>query len=189
MRDRGERVCSFYWDMEAALTPKDKQIELAMARERGRARRIRAVQGGAASGARTQAAPPLNIKVLVNFAPQNYDAAALRPLDTVALVSILRRISREPQFGKFSRGGVQYAGTASALPPDERGQDRFSRAGRGDPFDQAGTVDLKRLSQKHGDTEFLTDLIKKEMQPRIIRTRWYSPAPRSCWMRRFRRKR
>ena len=26
-----------------------------------------------------------------------------------------------------------------------------------------GTVDLKRLSQKHGDTEFLTDLIKKEM--------------------------
>ncbi len=27
-----------------------------------------------------------------------------------------------------------------------------------------GTVDLKRLSQKHGDTEFLTDLIKKEMR-------------------------
>lgn len=26
-----------------------------------------------------------------------------------------------------------------------------------------GTVDLKRLSQKHGDTDFLTDLIKKEM--------------------------
>ena len=26
-----------------------------------------------------------------------------------------------------------------------------------------GTVDLKRLAQKHGDTEFLTDLIRKEM--------------------------
>ena len=26
-----------------------------------------------------------------------------------------------------------------------------------------GTVDLKRLAQKHGDTEFLTELIKKEM--------------------------
>ena len=26
-----------------------------------------------------------------------------------------------------------------------------------------GTIDLKRLAQKHGDTEFLTDLIKKEM--------------------------
>ncbi len=27
-----------------------------------------------------------------------------------------------------------------------------------------GTVDLKRLSQKHGDTEFLTDLITQEMK-------------------------
>jgi hypothetical protein len=27
-----------------------------------------------------------------------------------------------------------------------------------------GTVDLKRLSQKHGDTEFLTDLISQEMK-------------------------
>ena len=27
-----------------------------------------------------------------------------------------------------------------------------------------GTVDLKRLSQKHGDTDFLTELIKQEMR-------------------------
>ena len=27
-----------------------------------------------------------------------------------------------------------------------------------------GTVDLKRLSQKHGDTEFLSDLISQEMK-------------------------
>ena len=30
MRDRSERVCSFYWDSEAALPSKDKQIELAL---------------------------------------------------------------------------------------------------------------------------------------------------------------
>ena len=36
-----------------------------------------------------------------------------------------------------------------------------------------GTVDLKQLSDKHGDTEFLTDLVRKEMAPtpRIIPTR------------------
>ena len=31
MRDRSERVCSFYWDSEATLPPKDKQIALEMA--------------------------------------------------------------------------------------------------------------------------------------------------------------
>ena len=30
MRDRSERVCSFYWDSEAMLPPKDKQIALEM---------------------------------------------------------------------------------------------------------------------------------------------------------------
>ncbi len=34
--------------------------------------------------------PPLNVKVLVNFAPQNSLSAALQPLDTTALVSILQ---------------------------------------------------------------------------------------------------
>ena len=32
MRDRAERVCSFYWDSEAVLPAKDKQIELACRR-------------------------------------------------------------------------------------------------------------------------------------------------------------
>ena len=51
---------------------------------------------------RTQNEPPLNVKVLVNFAPQNSLSAALQPLDTSALVSILRSISRDPRIGKFS---------------------------------------------------------------------------------------
>ena len=45
---------------------------------------------------------PLNVKVLVNFAPQNSHSATLRPLDMNALVAILRSIAREPRIGKFS---------------------------------------------------------------------------------------
>jgi hypothetical protein len=101
MRDRAERVCSFYWDMDASLPAKDKQIELAIA-----ANAIERADGEQFTAEppieRKVAAQPLNIKLLVNFGPQNHEATALRPLDTLALVSILRRISREPQFGKFS---------------------------------------------------------------------------------------
>ena len=39
---------------------------------------------------------------MVNFAPQNAQSATLQPLDTNALLSILRSIAREPRIGKFS---------------------------------------------------------------------------------------
>jgi hypothetical protein len=112
---------------------------------------------------RSQAAPPLSIKVLVNFAPQNFDAAALRPMDTVALVSILRRISREPQFGKFSV--VAFNIQEQRVLYRQTSEDKIDFPALGDAIHSVklGTVDLKRLSQKHGDTEFLADLIKTEM--------------------------
>ena len=106
MRDRAERVCSFYWDSEATLPAKDRQIALELGP--GKVRRSQDEQfvedppiertgvGG----------PPINVKVLVNFAPQNFDSPALRPLDTVALVFILGGgFPREPQVRPvFDRG-------------------------------------------------------------------------------------
>ena len=51
---------------------------------------------------REQTDNPLNVKVVVNFAPQDSGSATLQPLDTNALISILRNIAREPRIGKFS---------------------------------------------------------------------------------------
>ena len=163
MRDRAERVCSFYWDSEATLPAKDKQIALEM--PAGVVRRSQEeqfiedppVERSPSPG------PPLNIKVLVNFAPQNFDSPALRPLDTVALVSILRRISREPQFGKFSLVAFNIQEQRVLYRQSSSEKIDFPALGQALQSMKLGTVDLKRLSQKHGDTDFLTDLIKKEM--------------------------
>ncbi len=101
MRDRTERICSSYWDSEASLGSKDRTMNLAIAPE--------AIQRAAGEQfteeppvQRSPMDPPLNVKVLVNFAPQNSLSPALQPLDTTALVSILRTISRDPRIGKFS---------------------------------------------------------------------------------------
>lgn len=163
MRDRSERVCSFYWDSEAVLPPKDKQIALEM--PAGVARHSQDEQFTEDPPVeRTQSTgPPLNIKVLVNFAPQNFDSPTLRPLDTVALVSILRRISREPQFGKFSLVAFNIQEQRVLYRQQSSERIDFPALGQALQSMKLGTVDLKRLSQKHGDTEFLTDLIKKEM--------------------------
>jgi len=163
MRDRSERVCSFYWDSEATLPAKDKQIALEMAPGSIRRSQEEQFTEDPPVERTPSTGPPLNIKVLVNFAPQNFDSPALRPMDTVALISILRRISREPQFGKFSLVAFNIQEQRVLYRQSSSERIDFPALGHALETVKLGTVDMKRLAQKHGDTDFLTDLIKKEM--------------------------
>jgi hypothetical protein len=106
---------------------------------------------------------PLNVKVMINFAPQNADSATLQPLDTNALLSILRNISREPRIGKFSMVAFNMQEQRVIYRQNDASQIDFPALGQSLNSLSLGTVDLKRLSQKHGDTEFLATLITKEM--------------------------
>jgi hypothetical protein len=162
MRDRSERVCSFYWDMQAQLPAKDKQIELAIPSSEIAQEHFEQFTEDPPVE-RPHSTQPLNIKILINFAPQNANSSALQPLDTVALVSILRRISREPQFRKFSV--VAFNIQEQKVVYRQSSEDRIDFPALGEAIQsiKLGIVDLKQLAQKHGDTEFLTDLITKEM--------------------------
>ena len=105
IRDRTERVCSSYWDTEASLPGREKQLALVIPPNtvapadkepfKEEPPVERASDASAGDG-------PLNVKVLVNFAPQNSRAATLQPQDMNALVAILRSIAREPRIGRFS---------------------------------------------------------------------------------------
>lgn len=162
MRDRSERVCSSSWEMEAVLPPKDKQIQLGM-----RQGEIRATDKEQFSEeppvARVSEEPPLNVKVLINFAPQNAKSATLQPLDTSALVSILRNISREPRIGKFTVVAFNLHEQRVIYRQDNAEKIDFPAIGEALGSVNLGTIDLQRLGQKHGDTEFLTGLIRQEV--------------------------
>lgn len=162
MRDRAERVCSSYWDLEAALPPKDKEMGLVMA-----AGSIQAADREQFKEEppvmRKQDEPPLNVKVLINFAPQNARSATLQPLDTSALVSILRSIAREPRIGKFTIIAFNLQEQKVVYRAENAERIDFPALGESLSTLNLGTVDLKRLSQKHGDTEFLTNLIRREI--------------------------
>ena len=162
MRDRGERVCSFSWDTDAALTPKDRPMNLAIA--------PKAIQRTDFEQFRDEppverlsSPPPLNVKVLVNFAPQNSLSATLQPLDTAALVSILRSIVREPRIGKFSVVAFNMQEQKVVYRQEDVDRLDFPALGRALTSLNLGTVDLKKLGDKHGDTEFLTNLVRNEV--------------------------
>lgn len=163
MRDRSERVCSNNWDMEASLPNKDKQIALDIQpnsvepSDREPFKQEPPVE-------REPVDKPLNVKVMVNFAPQNSRSATLQPLDTNALVSILRSIAREPRIGRFSIVAFNMQEQRVIYRQESAATIDFPALGDALHTLNLGTVDLKRLSQKHGDTEFLTGLITDEIK-------------------------
>jgi hypothetical protein len=164
MRDRTERVCSSNWDSEASLSPKDRPMSLSI--EAGAIRRADGEQfSDEPPVQRASADPPLNVKVLMNFAPQNSLSPALQPLDTTALVSILRTLSRDPRIGRFSVVAFNMQEQKVIYRQDGVNHIDFPALGNALTTLNLGTVDLKRLSDKHGDTEFLTGLVRKEMAP------------------------
>jgi hypothetical protein len=163
MRDRSEHVCSSNWDIQAALPPKDKEMPLNIGPN---------VIEAAESEPFRQEPPvdrapdgtPLNIKVMVNFGPQNAYSSALQPIDTNALVSILRNVAREPRIGKFSVVAFNMQEQRVIYRQDASPQIDFPALGEALHSISLGTVDFKRLGQKHADSEFLTNLITHEMK-------------------------
>jgi hypothetical protein len=162
MRDRAERICSNNWDIEAALPLRDKLMALDI---------------GADAVRKTDSEPfkqeppveraakeqPLDVKVVVNFAPQDSGSATLQPLDLNALVSILRSIAREPRITRFSIVAFNMQEQRVIYRQESASQIDFPALGNALKSLNLGTVDLKQLSQKHGDTEFLGNLITKEV--------------------------
>ena len=162
MRDRAERVCSFYWDAEAELAPRDKQLVLMMAPDTIQAEDTEPFRDEPPVE-RPVTEGPLNVKVIINFAPQDEHSATLQPLDTNALLSILRSIAREPRIHKFSIVAFNMQEQRIVYRQEDSDQINFPALGEALNSLNLGTVDLKRLSQKHGDTDFLTSLLTQEV--------------------------
>jgi hypothetical protein len=162
MRDRAERVCSSSWKVEATLPTKDKQIEMNEPADSVVPAQPEQFQEEPPV-ARAAEETPLNVKVLINFAPQRARSATLQPVDTSALVSILRTISRDPRIGKFSL--VAFNMQDQRILYKQENADRIDFPKIGDALRELklGTVDLKKLAVKNSDTEFLSDLLQKEL--------------------------
>lgn len=163
MRDRTERVCAFFWDAVAELPVKDKELDLE----------LKPGEIAAVEPEQFMADPPankpggdqsLNVKVLVNFAPQNALASSLQPADTSALVSILRTIQRDPRISKVSlvAFNLQEQKVLYRQPTSE--QIDFPAVGEALKSLQLGRVGIDKLKQKNSEGEFLGDLLRNELK-------------------------
>jgi hypothetical protein len=162
MRDRAERVCSSSWNVEAELPSKDKQISMNL--QTGAIspsdfeffREDPPVQRGAGDSL-------LNVKVMINFAPQRANASTIKPVDVSALTSILRSISRDPRIGKFSLIVFNMQDQKVLYRKEGEGCFDFPSIGEAINEIKVGTVDARTLAVKNSETEFLSGLLQKEL--------------------------
>jgi hypothetical protein len=162
MRDRDDRVCSFHWDSEAALGPRDGQVPLEIAAGAVRQFQSEAFQP-APPVARDPGQPPLHVKVIVNFAAHGAAAPSLQPAEIGALVSILRAIARDPHVARFSLVAFSLHEQRVLYRQREAAEIDFPALGRAVRSLNPGTVDLQHLGQKHGGVQFLAGLIAAEV--------------------------
>jgi hypothetical protein len=161
MRDRSERVCSFYWDNEATLTGKDKTI--AMVLRPGAVAQADGEDFKDETPVDRTADVPVSIKLLVNFGPQDPHSNALRQMDTTALVSILRSLARHPNIAKFTLTAFNMQEQRVIYRQEGSDKIDFPALGKAVNGVTLGTVTLQQLSQKHGDADFLAELIRNEL--------------------------
>ena len=160
MRDRSDRVCSSYWDLEAELATKDKSLSVILAPGTAEAAEIEEFKEEPPVE-RVRDQPPLKVKVLVHFAPQREHSAVFPPEEIATLVSILRGIDRDPRIGRFSVVAFNLQEERVLYSQPYRPGIDFPSLGRALGTLKLAAIDLKRLEKKNGETDFLSDLIQQ----------------------------
>ncbi len=163
MRDRAERLCSASWDTEATLNPKEKPISLFIRANQVTQSAPEPFINDAETSAESERDPKVNVKLLVNFAPQVQGSASLQRSDTDALVTILKTIQRNPHVNRISLVAFNIDETRVVYRQDAAGRIDFPALGKALQTMKLGTVNLQRLSEKHSETDFLEDLIHNEI--------------------------
>jgi hypothetical protein len=165
MRDHDERVCSSSWDIAASLSPKDKPIPLFLSKDRVEQTRSEPFFNEPLGEPSRGKEDNLNVKLLVNFAPQNSISSALQRTDTDALVSILKAIERDPRVAHVSLVAFNMSEGQVLYRQESGDQIDFPALGKALHQMKLGTVNVQKLGQKHSETEFLEGLITHEVAP------------------------
>ena len=180
MRDRIERVCFFQLgDITAALQPRDQGMKLPIVPHTIEASSTDFLRKNRRS---TRAKPEesFRVKILVNYAPQQGYAASMQPLDTVALMSILRHIQREPRrFRRFSLVAFNMNEQRVVYRQEDADHIDFPALGKALSSLKFGMVDVKKLNDPHSGSEFPGQTCDDRAGWQQVRTPLFSPAPKS----------
>ena len=106
----------------------------------------------------------MHLGVLMNFTPTDPRYIRLRSYDLENLASILRTISREPQFGTFDLTAFNMQEERVIFKQDSSPRIDFPALGKAVEKIEAGTVDFGQLADKTSSVRFLESLLKRSFR-------------------------
>jgi hypothetical protein len=162
MRDRIERLCSSSWDITATLQARDQNMKLPIAPHAIDASNMDFFKAEPAV-TRVKPEESFRVKILVNYAPQQGYAASMQPLDTSALVSILRHIHRDPRVHRFSIVAFNMNEQRVVYRQEDADHIDFPALGKALSSLKFGMIDVKKLSDPHSGSDFLAKLVTTEL--------------------------
>jgi len=163
IRDMDERVCARFWDVEARAIGDDIRVTQAIQRDVIQPLDV-TLFDEEVTPQRRPTGLPTHVKIIVNFASQTPEAAALSRADLQGLAGILRIIGRDPRIGSFSI--VACSVQTQQVVYRQRNESNIDLPALGKALKSLslGSVDAKQLASKNSETEFLARLITEEMR-------------------------
>jgi hypothetical protein len=167
MRDLSGRFCTGFWDLEAKTGAKEERAP-AIARDVIESVRTDPFAGDPViershDGERSHDRRLLSIAIIVNYNRPTLGRLPFTPTDRSELAAILRVLGRDPGIGRYSVLACSLQ-TGQVLYRQDPGPN-IDLPGLGQALDPAtlASVSVKQLTMKHGFSDFIADLIAKEL--------------------------
>jgi hypothetical protein len=167
MRDSSERVCASSWDVEAKVDPKESQISRDIVHGLIQPMEVPFL-ADASRADRDRRGSLLNVTIVVNFAPQDLRSATLSDTDIEVLAAILRKMARDPRIGSYSIVACSIRAQQVIFRQSNAARIDLPALGEALKSLNLARVNVKELSVKNGETEFLTSVTQeafKNSQP------------------------
>jgi hypothetical protein len=162
MRDRGERFCAGFWDVDARFSAKEASVASVTPKNAVQAEQEDPfAEDYSTSGKRT--GQLLNVIVIANFAPSASGGATPNARDVQVLSAILRRISHEPSIGKYSTVACSLQAKQVMYRQEAEQQINLSALGKALTPSSFATVNVDQLTANGGYGDFLGALILEEL--------------------------
>jgi hypothetical protein len=161
LRDDRGRACSAHWEVEAK---DDRNVALAIPPNTALARPQEIFRDTLLPEAEPERGP-LHVKVLANFSPAERRASALKASDVEPIVSMLRQIANEPQFGRFSLVAFNMNEERVIYRQDYAERLDFPALGRAVSEVRIATIDFRQLQDPESGTRFLASLLSEHLGP------------------------
>lgn len=163
MRDRGERVCSDTWEVEAKLD--DEFASLASSPLASTVGEVSEDPFKEEPPVRRAAGRGLYVRLVTSFTPTAASSVSLGDYDQRAVVSMLRAITREPEIHQFDV--VAYNAHEERVIFEQTRTSRidFPALGEAVRSSQGGMVDIEQLEDEDSGEKFLHELVRARLRP------------------------